>query len=449
MKKTFKFTKKDIVISVLILIVLLMAISMFVMQNQNKDLKNNKNEDNGSLVEKTNDVYLVLSINPKIMLKINNEVIKEIYHLNDDAKVFKNDDLKGLSLEEGIKKVSDIAKDNGFIKKDTVVNVAYYNSKQNDIDKISQIVKNTFDAKNLEMETYEVTESENEEIKKVLNQNKIDNTIEEKQEEIEETNKTNSNKNNNSNTNESNKENNNSNVDNGDWENIGDNIYHNGPTTNGECTYSMVGVNFKTPSWFKLYPGDRWATQKEYNRVNPASDLVVYIRESYDGYDSIEGNDGIHRYTGTFLQFLPDDINCIKNWCNVGDKECYEELHYVHRSRLNSEKETAESYEIGIKNYNKTIKEAESKIPEIEAEMKKYCSNMTDENQKCVYTEGNYEHTWYNSIADYKETLKYYNDVLESSKKSIEQDKRILHYQKLRVYQQQMIYNFVKENFPI
>jgi len=81
--------------------------------------------------------------------------------------------------------------------------------------------------------------------------------------------------------------------------------------------------------------------------------------------------------------------------------------------------------------------------------MQKYCSNMTDENQKCIYTEGNYEHTWYNSIADYKETLKYYNDVLESSKKSIEQDKRILHYQKLRVYQQQTIYDFVKENFPI
>lgn len=434
-------TTKNIVIACLILIII--GLLIFIVWDRNQNTNNNLNTNQENYV--ADDFYLVISINPKLMLRINEDTIKNIYQLNEDAYIYTNEDLQGLSLEEGLKKVSEIAKDNNYLKEDTEVSLSYYNGTPSK-ETIKKVEK-AFNDLGIKTTQTNISDVENKEILDIINS---ENKTEDEKEETENVKDTSSSNNSGSQNQKPNSNSNNNSSNNNNWTNEGTDIYYNEPES-GSCTYSMRGVNFVTPSWFTLYEGDRWATQKEYNRVNPASDLAVYIRENYNGYDSIEGNDGIHSYYGTFLQFLPDDINCMKNRCDKGDLECYEELNYIERSRLTEEKGELQANEDLIRNYEAHIKEQQEWIKDAEDNIKTYCSEMTSETEKCVYRiEGsNMTTTWWSTIAEQKANIERYKQNIKSAEISIEQTKREVHYKKLRVYQQQTIYDYVKETFPV
>lgn len=77
---------------------------------------------------KLQEESIVVQINPKVMYKTDNmgNVI-EVVHLNEDAKIYKEEDFIGLYINDAIDKTILIAKQNGYVDEDTVVNVSSLN----------------------------------------------------------------------------------------------------------------------------------------------------------------------------------------------------------------------------------------------------------------------------------------------------------------------------------
>ena len=141
---------------------------------------NNKNEKNTSdnnfnketvskeEVEKVDEeTLIVLSINPKIMLKVKDNTIIEIYQLNDDSIIFTNEKLKGLELEKGIETIINISKENNYIKDDTMVRVSLYN-KSKESQNVISVVKSKFNETNINIESYNINDEEKNEIKNIV-----------------------------------------------------------------------------------------------------------------------------------------------------------------------------------------------------------------------------------------------------------------------------------------
>ena len=77
---------------------------------------------------KLQEESIVVQINPKVMYNTDNmgNVI-EVVHLNEDAKIYKEEDFIGLYINDAIDKTILIAKQNGYVDEDTVVNVSSLN----------------------------------------------------------------------------------------------------------------------------------------------------------------------------------------------------------------------------------------------------------------------------------------------------------------------------------
>ena len=68
---------------------------------------------------------IIVSINPKVMYKTSNTgSVIEVIHLNDDAKIYNEDDFLGLDIKEAVNKTVEVARANGYVKEDTVINVS-------------------------------------------------------------------------------------------------------------------------------------------------------------------------------------------------------------------------------------------------------------------------------------------------------------------------------------
>lgn len=68
---------------------------------------------------------IIVSINPEVLFNTDNKgYVKEILHINEDAKIYKEDDFLGLEIKEAVNKTVEIAKEHGYVKEDTVVNVS-------------------------------------------------------------------------------------------------------------------------------------------------------------------------------------------------------------------------------------------------------------------------------------------------------------------------------------
>lgn len=77
---------------------------------------------------KLQEESIIVQINPKVMYNTDNmgNVI-EVVHLNEDAKIYKEEDFIGLYINDAIDKTVLIAEQNGYVDEDTVVNVSSLN----------------------------------------------------------------------------------------------------------------------------------------------------------------------------------------------------------------------------------------------------------------------------------------------------------------------------------
>ncbi len=472
-----------IIISYVALAIIIIALILALIFDRKK--QNNEYEQPIQL-----NSYLIVSINPKVMLCLNNNTILEIYSLNDDATIFTNDTLKGLNLEEGLDKIISIASENDYIHEDTKIDISTYGNENTESDKkllsnAEQIIKNH----GIDVNIYNLNDEEKEEISSKLNENTQDNTIQNEDNSLDQdtnennmsNNSTTTNSNNNSQSSNSNKNNNSQSSSNSNNKNNNDNNSQSSSNSNNStssknndssqqnnssplassyctgtglpksCNCMMRGTDFQTPSWFKFYSGDRWATSKEYKRVSPSDWIVLIIRKDYNGYDSV--SDSMTNGYGTmwkFMQFLPDNPSCLKDLCKEGDMDCYDDVNYKYRNQLQAEKDNAKGYENSINDIKSDIASLERQIAERNDYIKTYCSEVTSETEKCFYIASHGAKVELSdSLADVRAKIAEMQDRVDFYKQLSEDENRILYYQNLRVYQAQKIYDYVKEYFPL
>lgn len=71
---------------------------------------------------------IIVSINPEVLFNTDNKgYVKEVLHINEDAKIYKEEDFLGLEIKEAVNKTIEVAKENGYVKEDTVVNISSLN----------------------------------------------------------------------------------------------------------------------------------------------------------------------------------------------------------------------------------------------------------------------------------------------------------------------------------
>lgn len=165
-----KIQSKYVVIVVAVVLIVATVILALVLNNKDEKMKDPTPPSNNETVKK-DDVYLIVSINPKIMLRINNDKIIEVYQLNDDAVIFTNKELQGLGLEEGVKKVIDIATKNDYLKEDTEIRMSvweYKNKDEEESTKILETVQTNFLENGIHIKPYIIEESETKEILEIL-----------------------------------------------------------------------------------------------------------------------------------------------------------------------------------------------------------------------------------------------------------------------------------------
>lgn len=111
--------KKKILLCSLIVIAI---IGVFLISFMFKDTS----QYNISLQEES----IIVSINPEVLFNTDNKGhVKELYHVNEDAKIYKEKDFLGLEIKEAVNKAIELAKANGYVKEDTVVNVSSLSTK--------------------------------------------------------------------------------------------------------------------------------------------------------------------------------------------------------------------------------------------------------------------------------------------------------------------------------
>lgn len=166
--------KKIVIIVSIIILALLVGVLCYIKFNDKKT-----EEPNNPVKEE--DSYVIISINPKLMLKLNNKVIKEIYTLNDDSNIFVDKDIEGSEVSEGTKKIFDILLNNNYIKEDTVINLRAYKYIEEtkelveDIDSLYEnVVSQTFIENGIIIKPYEITNEEKSELVSLIKNEILD-----------------------------------------------------------------------------------------------------------------------------------------------------------------------------------------------------------------------------------------------------------------------------------
>lgn len=106
--------KKKLIIGlgILILVIGLVIGGLYYFKSNSKG----KDYDKQLEVNQADNTYLVIEINPKLMLSLDKTgKVIEVFQLNDDASIFTNNDLKGLDVESAIIKIVDTATNNGYL----------------------------------------------------------------------------------------------------------------------------------------------------------------------------------------------------------------------------------------------------------------------------------------------------------------------------------------------
>lgn len=106
---------------------------------------------------------IVIEINPKVLLEIDsNGNVVNVYPLNDDAKIFTEDLLKGKNIEEATKIVVETAKSNGYLTDNELKVYVFDNEKDEVYTKVITELKNN----GITPTEVTITETEQKEIEK-------------------------------------------------------------------------------------------------------------------------------------------------------------------------------------------------------------------------------------------------------------------------------------------
>ena len=112
----FKYNKK--IIRKLLLGILLIILLLFIKSFINgfiTDLKINKFRDNISNMEKEKISYVFIEINPSLVLTVKDNKVSDVACLNDDCiEIYKDIDVKGKSINEGIENLYNLSKEKGY-----------------------------------------------------------------------------------------------------------------------------------------------------------------------------------------------------------------------------------------------------------------------------------------------------------------------------------------------
>jgi hypothetical protein len=162
-------SKKNIII-LSVIGVLLIACSLLLYEKnlQNKNDSNVSESSSESVPIDNQDIFVIVDINPRIMLKINNNIIIEIYQLNEDSYIYQNKDIQGLTLENGINTIIKTAKDNNFINENTEVKLSLYNSNNDNGSNLLDLIKSYFENNSVNAIIYNLTEQETNTVANIL-----------------------------------------------------------------------------------------------------------------------------------------------------------------------------------------------------------------------------------------------------------------------------------------
>lgn len=163
--------KKILIVLGIILIIGIIGIVGLFEYRHSKDQaqQNTVIDDFVESAKENGETYLILEINPKLMLILDeNNKVKNISQLNDDASIFKNEEFENLNLDEAISKVITVAKENNYLtdKKDISVYTL------TDDDKIIETVKNYIIENDNEIVVKEVDKSKEELHDEIVKMNK-------------------------------------------------------------------------------------------------------------------------------------------------------------------------------------------------------------------------------------------------------------------------------------
>lgn len=98
-----------------LLVIILLLFTISIISNFITNMKINKFKDNISSIEKEKISYVFLEINPSLVLTIKDNKINEVACLNDDCvNIYNEIDVKGKSIDEGIKNLYNLSKEKGY-----------------------------------------------------------------------------------------------------------------------------------------------------------------------------------------------------------------------------------------------------------------------------------------------------------------------------------------------
>lgn len=119
--------KKILIVLGIILIIGIIGIVGLFEYRHSKDQaqQNTVIDDFVESAKENGETYLILEINPKLMLILDeNNKVKNISQLNDDASIFKNEEFENLNLDEAISKVITVAKENNYLTENKVISIS-------------------------------------------------------------------------------------------------------------------------------------------------------------------------------------------------------------------------------------------------------------------------------------------------------------------------------------
>jgi len=170
-EKVFK-NKKLMLGMLLALILIISAITSIVLLSGKDNEKDSDTSINNPVEkeQKNKETYLVISINPKIMLHLDNAgKVIELFQLNKDAVIFTNDELENLDLDNAIDKIVTIAQDNGYLKdaKDISVSVLNNNDNSDTTTYMNKVVEQ-LETKGLNVKKEEISSEEQKTIESTI-----------------------------------------------------------------------------------------------------------------------------------------------------------------------------------------------------------------------------------------------------------------------------------------
>jgi len=123
--------KQKVSFELIAISIILITIASCLTILKGSDTKINDNNNHSEQVENSNvnDTYLIVEINPKLMMHYNKSgIVMEIFQINEEASIFVNADFKGLDINSSMDKLLEIALNNNYLKDSKQITISMLDS---------------------------------------------------------------------------------------------------------------------------------------------------------------------------------------------------------------------------------------------------------------------------------------------------------------------------------